>query len=178
MDPAKAQDIVDWPRLTNQKEVQPRLGLWNFYRRFIPNYAQIVVPITDIVMGNGKDLCFGEAQEAAFLKIVILFTSGNTPILRHFDQERPALIEKDASDCAIGAVHSEKFEDGKILPSAFLSRQLSPAEFNYNVFDKEMLLIVYALQNWRHYVLGTKHKTTIFLDHQNLEYSTKKVKLN
>jgi hypothetical protein len=79
-----------------------------------------VAPITDLLKGNGKDLSFGSAQEAAFLKIVVLFTSGYTPILRHFDQERPALIETDASDFAIGAVLSQKFEDGNIHPCAFL----------------------------------------------------------
>jgi hypothetical protein len=96
MNPAKAQDIVDWRRPKNQKEVHQILGLWNFYRRFIPQYAHIVAPITDLLKGNGKDFQFKEAQEAVFLKIVILFTSGNTPILRHLDQERPALIETDA----------------------------------------------------------------------------------
>jgi hypothetical protein len=113
---------VDWPRPTNQKEVQQILGLWNFYRRFIPNYVQILAPITDLLKGNGKDFSFGEVQEAAILKIVVLFTSGNTPILRHFGQERPALIETDASDFAIGVVHSQKFEDGKIHLCTFLSR--------------------------------------------------------
>jgi len=178
MDPAKAQDIVDWPRPNNQKEVQQILGLWNFYRRFIPNYAQIVAPITDLLKGNGTDFTFSDAQEIAFLQILVLFTSGNTPILWHLDQDRAALIDTDASDFAIGAVLSQKFEDVKIHLCPFLSRKLSPAEFNYDIFDKEMLAIVYALQNWRHYVLGTEHKTTIFSDHQNLEYFTKKVKLN
>jgi len=106
MDPVKAQDIVNWPRPKNQKEVQQILGLWNFYRRFIPNYAQIVAPITDLLRGDGKSFKFTEAQEAAFLRIVVLFTSGNTPILRHFDQDRPAMIETDASDFPIGAVLS------------------------------------------------------------------------
>jgi hypothetical protein len=85
-DPKKAEDIVNWPRPTNQKEVQQLLGLWNFYRRFIPNYAGIVAPITDLLRGNGKDFVFGDTQEAAFLKITVLFTSGATPIMRHFDQ--------------------------------------------------------------------------------------------
>jgi hypothetical protein len=88
------------------------------------------------------------------------------------------LGETDTSDFAMGAVLSQKFEDGMILPSAFLSKILSPAEFNYYIFDKEMLAIVYALQKWRHYVLGTAHKTTIFSDHQNLECFAKKAKLN
>jgi hypothetical protein len=132
----------------------------------------------DLLKGNGKDFHFGDTQEAAFLKIVVLFTSGNTPILRHFDQERPAMIEKDELDFTIVAGLSQKLEDRKIHPCAFLPRKLSPAEFNYDVFDKDMLAIIYSLQKWRHYVLGTEHKTMIFSDHQNLEYFTKKVKLN
>jgi hypothetical protein len=71
MDPAKAQDIADGPIPTNRKEVQQILGLWNFYRRFIPNYAQIVAPLTDLLKGNGKDFSFGNAQEADFLKILV-----------------------------------------------------------------------------------------------------------
>jgi hypothetical protein len=59
MDPMKAEDIVNWPRPKNQKQVQQMLGLWNFYRRFIPNYAGIVAPITDLLKGNGKNFVFG-----------------------------------------------------------------------------------------------------------------------
>lgn len=73
---------------------------------------------------------------------------------------------------------SQKFEDGMIHPWAFQSRKFLPAEFNYKVFDKEMLAIVHALQTWPHYVWGTEHKVTIFLDYQNLEYFTQKLKLN
>jgi len=176
--PAKTQDNVDWPRPNNRKEVQRILGSWNLYRIFIPNYAQIVAPNTDLLKRNGNNFHFGEAQETAFLKIVILFTSGNTLILTNCDPERPSLIETDASDFTVGVVLSQKFEDGKIHPCAYLSPKLSPAEFNYDVFDKEMLAIVYALQNWRHYVLETEHTTTIFSNHHNPEYFTNMVKLD
>lgn len=81
MTPAKAHDIVDWPRPKNQKEVKQILELWNFYRRFIPNNAQIVAPITDLLKENSKDFQFRDTQEAAFLKITVLFTSGNSHIL-------------------------------------------------------------------------------------------------
>jgi hypothetical protein len=57
---------------------------------------------------------WGEAQEAAFLKITILFTSGKTPILEHYNPERPALLGTDTSDFAIAGILSQKFEDGKI----------------------------------------------------------------
>jgi hypothetical protein len=88
------------------------------------------------------------------------------------------MIETDASDFAIGAILSQKFEDGKIHPVSFLSKKLSDAEFNYDVFDKEMLAIVYALEKWRQFLQGSEFKTTIFSDHQNLSYYTTKVVLN
>ena len=51
MDPEKSKAIIDWPTHTNKKEVQQLLGLWNFYRRFVPGYAAIVSPITDLLQG-------------------------------------------------------------------------------------------------------------------------------
>jgi hypothetical protein len=91
------------------------LGLWNFYRCFIHNFSGIISPITDLLR---QDVNFewGQSQEAAFLKITILFASGKTPILRHYDPERPALLETDASDFAISGILLQKFEDGKIHP--------------------------------------------------------------
>jgi len=88
------------------------------------------------------------------------------------------MIETDASDFAIGAILSQKFEDGKIHPVSFISRKLSDAEFNYDVYDKEMLAIVYSLEKWRQFLQGSEFKTTIFSDHQNLSYFTEKVILN
>jgi hypothetical protein len=177
MDPEKAKAIVDWPRPTSRKEVQQLLGLWNFYRRFIHNFSAIVSPITDllkqVVTSN-----WGEAQEAAFLKITVLFLSGKTPILRHYDPDRPALLETDASDFAIAGILSQKFEDGKVHPVRFVSRKLTLAELNYDVYDKEMLAVVFSLKKNRHYLLGAVHKTTIFSNHQNLTYFKTVVLLN
>jgi len=169
MDPEKAQPIVDWPRPTSRKEVQQLLGLWNFYRRFIQNFSGIVSPITDLLRQD-VEFKWGESQEAAFLKITILFTSGKTPILRHYDPHRPALLEIDPSDFAIAGILSQKFEDGKIHPVRFTSRKLTPAELNYDVYDKEMLAVVFSLNKNRHYLQGAEHKTTIYSDHQNLTY--------
>jgi len=103
MDPDKAKAIVDWPRPTSRKEVQQLLGLWNFYRRFFHNFSGLVSPIPDLLRQD-VNFQWGEPQEAAFLKVVILFTSGNTPILKHYDPDRPALLETDAPDFAIAGI--------------------------------------------------------------------------
>jgi hypothetical protein len=57
-------------------------------------------------------------------------------------------------------------------------KKLSDVEFNYDVYDKEMLAIVYALEKWRQFLHGSAFTTTIYSDHQNLSYFTQKVVLN
>ena len=140
-----------------------------FLPKVIHNFAGLVSPITDLLRQD-VNFQWGEAQETAFLKVVILFTSGKTPILKHYDPDRPALLETDASDFAIAGIISQKFEDGKVHPVRFVSRKLTPAELNYDVYDKEMLAIVFSLRKHRHYLQGAEHTTTIFSDHQNLTY--------
>ena len=178
MYPEKAKAIVDWPHPTNVKEVQQLLGLWNFYHRCVPGYAAIVALIMDLLRDKTKNIKWAEAQEAAFLKITILFTLGQTPILRHYDPNRPALVETDASDFAIVGILSQTFEDGKLRPVSFISRNLSQPEHNYDVFDKEMLAIVFSLRKWRYFLQGTQHKTVVYSDHQNLTYFTTAVSIN
>jgi len=178
MDPEKTKAIVDWPRPTTVKEVQQILGLWNFYRRFIPSYAAIVAPITDLLCGETNNIVWKESQEAAFLKIVILFTSGKTPILRHYNSNRPALVETDASDIAIAGIPSQKSEDGKLHPVSIISRKLSQAKLNYGEFDKEMPAVVFSLRKWKYFLQGAEHKTIIYSDHQKLTYFETAISLN
>ena len=63
-------------------------------------------PITNLLRGPDKGIIWGAAQEASFLKITILFTSAKTPILLHYDPNRPALVGTDASDIAITGILS------------------------------------------------------------------------
>jgi len=101
IDLEKAKAVVNRPRPTNQKKTQQILGLWNFHRTFNQGYTQRDAPISDLLKGNGKDFRFGGAQEAAFLKIVTMCTSGRRPFLGQFDINRPSLIETDATDFAM-----------------------------------------------------------------------------
>jgi len=87
-------------------------------------------------------------------------------------------LETDASDFAIAGILSQKFEDGKVHPVRFVSRKLAQAELNYDVYDKEMLAIVFLLRKNRHYLQGAEHQTKIFSDHQNLTYFKSTILLN
>jgi hypothetical protein len=177
MSAGRSQVIQDWRAPKSQKDVQIFIGFCNFYRRFIQGFSAIAKPITDTLKGDGRKFSWGPEQEAAFLKLKILFHEDNTPIMRHYEPDLPVVLETDSSDFALGAVLSQ-CHDNRLHPVAFLSKKLAPAELNYEIYDKEMLAIVRAFQEWRHYLQGAKHMTTVFTDHKNLEYFTTTKVLN
>ena len=87
--------------------------------------------------------------------------------------------KRTAPNFAMGAVLSQQcLEDGKWHPVVFLSKSLSPVERNYEIHDKEMLAIVRALEEWRHFLEGAEHQFEIWMDHKNLEYFMTAKKLN
>src|SRR5215469_8845125 len=103
----------------------------------------------------------------------------SSPILMLPSQNLPFRIEADSSDYATGAVLSQKSDkDEKWHPIAFYSRALSLVERNYEIHDKEMLAVIRALEEWRHFVEGTEQRVEIWTDHKNLEYFRTSKKLN
>src|SRR6202041_3780374 len=78
-------------------------------------------------------------------------------------------IKADSSDYAIGAVLSQ-LQDGRWHPIAYLSKSLNKTQRNYEIYDKEMLAIMLALEEWRHYLIGAIDIFEIWTDHQNLQY--------
>ena len=60
----------------------------------------------------------------------------------------------------------------------FLSKSLNEIERNYKIYDKEMLVVIRGLENWRYLLEGTKFKFKVWTDHKNLEYFMKAQKLN
>ena len=99
-----------------------------------------------------------------------MFTT--TPVLSHRIPDVPQLIETDASDYAIAAIHSIHTTNGELHPVAFHSRTLGPAEQNYDMHDKELLAIHEAFKIWRHHLKGSTFPIDVFTDHKNLEYFT------
>jgi len=88
-------------------------------------------------------------------------------------------IEADSSDFASGAILSQRLpEEEKWHPVAFYSKSLSPVEQNYEIHDKEMLAIICALEEWRHFLERARHPVEIWTDHKNLEYFMTAKKLN
>jgi len=101
------------------------------------------------------------------------------PILASPQDLEPFRIEADSSDFASRAVLSQQLpREEKWHPVAFYSKSLSPVEQNYEIYDKEMLTIIYMLEEWRHFLEGARHPVEIWTDHKNLEYFMMTKKLN
>ena len=162
----KIQTILDWPTPRKVKDVQSFLGFANFYRRFIPHYSDITVPLTRLTR-KSAEWAWTDKCQAAFDTLKSAFTSA--PILVQWDPDAQVIVETDASDYALGAILSIVVQD-EVHPVAFHSRTFSSTELNYDVHDKELLAIFEAFRTWRHYLEGTPSPIDVITDHKNLEY--------
>ena len=175
MDQAKVSAVQDWPQPQNVKDVQGFLGFANFYRRFIRNFSKIAAPLTGLTR---KDRAFVWAPDykRAFSKLKQAFTLA--PILQHFDWNKPVTVETDASDYVVAGVLYQPDSDDRLRPVAYFSTKMSVAECNYEIYDKELLAIVKAFEEWRLELEGTEKPVNVISNHKNLEYFMSTKSLN
>lgn len=166
-DPAKIKGIADWPIPKNLRELRSFTGFTNFYRRFIPHYAEVTKPLDEL---KRKDVPFVWSPKCnhAFDSIKQKFLL--KPILLMPNPHKPFILETDASKVATGAVLHQHDDDGFLKACGYLSQSFNPAERNYEIYDRELLAIIRGLTTWRHYLLGSPHPVTVWCDHQNLTY--------
>ena len=149
------------------KQVQGFLGFGNFYRRFIRGFSEIARPLNKLLKKDRKFEWTTECQQA-FNDLKTRFTS--EPVLVMPDQTKPFQIECDTSKYASGAVLTQLDSNGDRHLCVFISKTFSPAKRNYEIYDQELLAIIQALEEWRHYIQGSPHTTIVFSDHKNLTY--------
>ena len=167
--------IQDWPSPTTVKQTRGFLGFGNFYRRFIRGFSNLAKPLNDLLKKDHKFIWTDDCQKA-FDELKKRFTE--EPVLMMPDQTKPFQIETDASKYATGAVLTQLDSNGDRHPISFISKTFSPAERNYEIYDRELLAIIRALEEWRHYIQGSPHTTIVLSDHKNLTYYREAKKLN
>lgn len=166
-DQSKIRSVVKWPVPKNKTEVLSFLGLCNYYRRFVPDFAQVAVPLTAL-SGSRKSVKFEWNDEAqrAFEELKKRLSSA--PVLRIASRTGQFRVFTDACQTALGAVLEQADPDGEYHPVAYFSKKLQGAEKNYHVREQEFLAIVCALRHWRHYLLGRAFE--LITDHKSLSY--------
>ena len=166
MERTKVQAILDWKTLMNKNDVHVFNGFCNFYRRYVPANLKVAKPLTQL-LGN-VPFEWGPTEQRAFEGLKALIASEQ--VVTQPLADGPFRVEVDASSQGLGGVLSQKHPDGKWRTIAFISRVMSPAELNYDIYDKELLVIMYALDEWHPYLLHATETFEIWTDYRNLSY--------
>ena len=164
VDKSKVDLVRSLPYPTSVREVRSFLGHAGFYTRFIKDFSKISHPLCKLLQ---KEVVFDFNEECkmAFNKLKQLLTSA--PIIQPPDWNLPFEIMCDASDFAIGVVLGQ--QKGKLSHVIYYaSRTLNDAQLNYSTTEKEFLAIIFALEKFRPYLIGSK--VVIYSDHAALKY--------
>ncbi|XP_037526097.1 uncharacterized protein LOC119403222 [Rhipicephalus sanguineus] len=158
--------IVSAKRPENKKELRAFLGLTGYYREFVPNYAEISHPLTELTKkGSPNKLDWRDKHQDAFQKLKE--TMSSQPILNAPNLERPFVLRTDASSRSLGAVLLQEY-NGHLHPVSYASRKLLPREAAYSTIERECLAIVWGVQKFHVYLYGRPF--ILQSDHQPLKY--------
>lgn len=163
VDPEKVEAILKIPVPKNVRQIRQFTGTASWYRRFIPNFATRLHPLTSLLR-KGKKFIWSDETQQAFEDIKSCLIK--SPILACPNFEKPFTISCDASTIGLGAVLSQVTEDGGETVIAYASRTLTCAEQKYSATERECLGVIWAVEKFRPYVEGSKF--TIVTDHYSL----------
>ena len=158
--PDKVRAIIEWPKPKDIHDLRSFFGLESYYRKFIRGFSEIARPLTWLTR-KGAKWEWSESQRKAFNTLKL--TLATAPVLKLLDFDQQFVVTTDASDAAVGAILEQDF--GKRLqPVAFASRKLNGAEIQYSAYEQELLGIVLALGQWKHY-FQNEHPIVIQTNH-------------
>jgi transposase InsO family protein len=158
--------IREMPRPRNKKQVRSFLGAVNYYRKFIPNCAELMRPLTELTRKNAKiTVDWGEKLEMSFQGLKNALSEA--PILKLPDIGMEFTLRTDASNVAMGCVLMQNYE-GTMHPVAYASKKFSESERNYSVEERECLAMVWGIRKFNRYLYGQEF--VVETDHLGLQY--------
>lgn len=162
-DEQKTQVLKDYPTPKTADEVKRFVAFANYYRRYIPHFAELANPLNKLTR-KGETFTWSDDCQNSFN--LLKNSLSHPPLLQYpdFSTENEFILQTDASGLAIGAVLSNKDD----RPVAYASRSLNKSELNYATIEKELLAIVWAVKYFRPYLFGRHFK--IKTDHRPLLY--------
>ena len=164
VDRAKIEIIEKLPPPTPVKGVRSFLGHTGFYRRFIQDFSKVSKPLSNLLM-QGVPFEFNESCMNVFELLKKKLTSAS--IVVALDWNLPFELMCDASDFAVGAVLGQRKE--KVFYAIYYaSRTLNDVQLNYATIEKELLVVVFAFDTFRPYLI--ENKVIVFTDHSAIKY--------
>ena len=189
-DPDKIAALSEWPVPHNVKTLRSFLGFTGYYRRFIKDYAKLVKPLNDLLVGHPtnkhaiseqkkkKKKCtpwqWGDSQQYAFDTLKEKLSS--PPVLAYADFSKPFIVHTDASSEGLGAVLYQE-QEGKERVIAYASRGLRQSERNYPAHKLEFLCLKWAVtEKFHDYLYGNQFQ--VCTDNNPLTYVLSSAKLD
>jgi hypothetical protein len=145
VDPKKIEAMQDWTHPKTLKRLHGFLGLIGYYRKFFKNYGKIATPLTTLLKNNSFTWTPAAAQSFQTLKTAMC----TTLVLALPNFTKTFVLEFYASGKGIDVI---LMQDGR--PLAFTSKQLSEKNLGKPIYEKEMLVILHAVELWHPYLLG------------------------
>jgi hypothetical protein len=164
-DPDKTAAIKSMPAPADVKGVQQVLGLLNYYRVFISDFAHIARPLTELLEKDRRFVWSDECQ-AAFDSLKARLSTAPVLALPCFD--RRFVLDTDASAYAISGVLSQTGDDNREHPVSYFSRTLSKTERNYSTTRRELLAAVESMEHFRVYLIGRQF--LLRTDHASIQW--------
>ena len=139
------------------------LGLAQYCAKFVPGFATVTEPLWALTRGD-KPFAWGDEQQKSFEKLKTLIT--RAPTLVEYRTGAETRLTTDASPVGLGCVLEQKAHDGSFRPVCYASRSLTKVERRYAQFEREALGVVWGVERFRLYLLGTHFE--IRTDHKPL----------
>jgi len=147
-DPKKIAIVQNYPRPKRVKDVRAFLGLTNYFRRYIYNYADVCYPLYRLLKADVQFIWSDEAEHSfQALKKALC----EAPVLALPDVSQEMILTTGASDKSI-CYNLSMIKDGKERIISYGGRGLRPAEKNYTVCEKELLGIISGVLHYHEYL--------------------------
>jgi hypothetical protein len=162
----KLRKILSIPTPTTKKQVRSVLGLLSYYRRYVPNFATLTAPLTELTKQNKRQIVWTAECADALKQIQQILSLSPVLLLPRVDQQ--FIVRTDASSVGVGAVLMQE-SHGDIHPVLYASRKLLEREQRYSTIERECLAIVWAISKFAKYLWGTyfllqtDHKPLVYL---------------
>jgi len=143
MEEDKVAGVLNWPIPKMVRDVRKFLGLANYYRQFVKDFAKLARPLNNLTRKEEK-WRWEDEQQKAFKQLKMVFMS--QPLLVAPNLDKKFRVEVNVSNFATGGVLSIKCENNKWRPVAYISKSLKETERNYEIHNKEMLAVIHCLE--------------------------------
>jgi hypothetical protein len=175
MEEGKVDKVKNWTPPRNLKEVRRFLRFTGYYRYFIKGYSAIAKPLLELTK-QSTPWHWDMPQQQAFDDLKERMCE--KPVLQQPDFKKTFYLQTDASAYGMGAVLSQEGGSGGTSPNSKPKRHpivyflctFTPTEQNYDIYEREFLGVVEALDNWQQYLIWTREPFIIKTDHKNLTY--------